>query len=146
MTYQVVEGEVAELCGLNAEIFECLGGLVNLLVNELPLHLIGGDGMPPEELVQIVSHRLQDSLGNVDVAAVLDNFTVNQFGNFRSRVVLRAIELESLAGSGVVVEHCLEGRTNIDGLYNMISVTLRIVSLVLSLRERARSVPACGWK
>jgi hypothetical protein len=130
MTYQVVKGEVAELCGLNAEIFECLGRLVNLLVNELPLHLIGGDGMPPEELVQVVSHRLQDSLGNVDVAAALDNFTVNQFRNLRSRVVLRSIELESLAGSGVVVEHCLEGGTNVNGLYNMISVTLRIISLV----------------
>jgi hypothetical protein len=44
------------------------------------------------------------------------------------------------------VEHQLEGRANINGLYNMISVTLRIVNLVLSLRERARSVPACGWK
>lgn len=146
MAYQVVEGEVAELGGFNTEVFECLGSLVNLLVNELPLHLIGGDGVPPEELVQVVSHRLQDSLGDVDVAAVLDDFTVNQFSNFRSRVVLRPIKLESLAGSGVVVEHQLEGGANINDLHNMISVALRIVSLVVSLRERARSVPACGWK
>jgi hypothetical protein len=44
------------------------------------------------------------------------------------------------------VEHQLERGANINNLYNMISVTLRIVSLALSLRERARSVPACGWK
>lgn len=146
MTYQVVEGEVAELGGLHTKVFECLSSLVNLLVNELPLHLIGGDGVPPEELVQVVCHRLQDSLGDVDVAAVLDDFTVNQLSKFRSRVVLRPIELESLAGSGVVVEHQLERGANINDLYRRISVMLRTVRLVLSLRERARSVPACGWK
>lgn len=98
-----MEGKVADLSRLDSKILECLRIRVDLLVNELPLHLIGTDGGPPEELVEIIGHWLQQGLGNVDVTAVLDDLTVNKLGNLRGGVVLRAVELKSLPSSSVIV-------------------------------------------
>ena len=119
VAYQVVEGQVGQIgqIGLrNAEVLEGLRCGVDHLVDELTLNLIGGHGVPPEELVEVVSQGLQDGLGEVDVAALLDDFTVNQLGDLRSRVVLRTVQLVSLTGGGVVVQHSLKTLTNVDRL------------------------------
>ena len=119
VAYQVVEGQVGQIgqIGLrNAEVLEGLRCGVDHLVDELTLNLIGRHGVPPEELVEVVSQGLQDGLGEVDVAALLDDFTVNQLGDLRSRVVLGTVQLVSLTGGGVVVQHSLKTLTNVDGL------------------------------
>lgn len=143
-TYQVVVGQVGQLIRLNAQVLEGLGSRVDLLVHELPLHLVGGHGGPPDELVQVVGQGLQGALGDVDVAAVLDDFAVDQLGNLGGRVVLGAVKLIGLTGGRVVVEHELEGSTDVDGLYS-VSVAYQKTSR-RDLRGRARSAPACGWR
>lgn len=75
--------------------------------------------MPPDEAVEVVSEKLQDGLGDVDVAALLVDFAVNQLGNLGGRVVLRTVELESLTDGRVVVKDALEGMANVRGLYQI---------------------------
>jgi hypothetical protein len=111
-----VEGEVGQLIRLDSEILERLGCLVDFLVDKFALDLIGAQSVPPEVLVEKVSGGLQDALGNIDMAAALDDFPVNEFSNLSGRVVLGAVKLEGLAGSGVIVQHALEGRTDVDDL------------------------------
>lgn len=111
-----MEGQSAEVDRLNVEILERLGVGVDHLVDELTLHLVGGDGGPPEVLVQVVSQRLEDGLGHVDVTAVLDNFAVDQLGNLGGGVVLGTVQLEGLTDGAVVVQHALQSSTDINSL------------------------------
>lgn len=111
-----MESKLAELSGLNPEILERLGRRVNLLVHEFPLNLVGRHDRPPEVLVQVVSHRLEHGLGQVDVTTVLDDFPVHQSGNLSHRVVLGSVELIRLSHCGVVVQHVLESSANVGGL------------------------------
>lgn len=112
-----MESKGGQINRLNAQVLEGLSIRVDHLVNELPLNLVRRDNGPPEQLVQVVRNRLQDRLGNVDVTAVLDDFTVNQLGNFGSRVVLGTVKFESLTSSGVIVKHTLQSIANIGGLF-----------------------------
>lgn len=115
-TYEVVEGEVGQVCRLDAEILERLCVGVDHLVDELALYLVGRHGRPPEELVQVKGKRLKHCLGQVDVAAVLDNFPVDNLGDLGSRVMLGSVKLEGLASSKVIVEHTLESTSDINSL------------------------------
>lgn len=118
-TYQVVEGQVSQISQvglLDAEIRKGLSCGINLLVKELALHFISGHGVPPDVLVKVVGQGLEHSLGKVHMAALLDNFTVDQLGNLRSRVVLRTVQLESLAGGVVIMQHGFKALTDINGL------------------------------
>lgn len=117
VTLQVVEGQVRQIGNLvHAEILEGLGLGVDLLVDELALHLVGGHGVPPEVLVEVVGEGLENGLGDVDVSALLDDFTVHQLGDLRGGVVLGTVELESLTNRAVIVQHLLEGSTDVNGL------------------------------
>lgn len=112
-----MEGQVGQIGGLvHTEVLEGLGGRVNHLVNELALHLVGGQGVPPQELVGVVREGLEESLGDVDVTALLDDFTVDQLGDFGGGVVLGAVQLEGLAGGAVIMQHSLQSGTDINGL------------------------------
>lgn len=116
VTYQVVVGEVGDIDGLHAEILERLGLRVNDLVHELTLNLIGGQGVPPEGLVQDTSDGLENGLGNVDVSTLLEDFLVHKLSDLGHAVLLRSVQLVGLASSGVVVKQLLESGTNINGL------------------------------
>lgn len=96
--YQVMVGEVSNVTGLNAQIPESLGLRVDVLVQELTLYLIGSDGSEIEELVEQLGDGFQDSLGDVDVAALLVDFLVNHLGDLTHAVLLGAVELEGLSG------------------------------------------------
>lgn len=98
-----MESEFGQLSGLDVEVLERLGGRVDVLVDKLPLNFVGAHGGPPEVLVQEMSSRLQDSLGNIDVAATLDDFAVDERGDFSGRVFLRAVQLKGRSGGGIVV-------------------------------------------
>lgn len=123
-----MEGQGAELDRLNVEVLERLGVGVDHLVDELTLHLVGGDGGPPEELVQVVRQRLEDGLGHVDVTAVLDDFAVDQLGNLGGGVVLGAVQLEGLTDGAVVVQHALQSSTDINGLSMLASILTKSTS------------------
>lgn len=114
---QVVEGQVGQIGGLlHAEVLEGLGCRVDDLVDELALHLVGGQSVPPQGLVDVVGEGLEKSLGDVDVTALLDDFTVDQLGDLGGGVVLGAVQLEGLAGGAVIVQHALQSGTDINGL------------------------------
>lgn len=102
-SYQVVESEFGQLSGLDAEVLERLGSRVDVLVDKLPLNFIGAHGGPPEVLVQKMSSRLEDTLGNVDVAATLDDFAVDERRDLSGGVFLRAVKLKGRSCSGIVV-------------------------------------------
>lgn len=114
--YQIVESEVAQLRRLNSKVLERLRSRVNLLVDKLALHLVGRHGVPPEKLVEVVGSRLHQDLGNIEMAAVLDDLAVNQLGNLRHGVVLRAVQLKSLTSRGVIMQHALESSSDIERL------------------------------
>lgn len=114
---QVVEGQVGQIGGLlHAEVLEGLGCRVDDLVDELALHLVGGQSVPPQGLVDVVGEGLEKSLGDVDVTALLDDFTVDQLGDLGGGVVLGTVQLEGLAGGAVIVQHALQSGTDINGL------------------------------
>ncbi len=115
-THQVVISPLADVGGLDAQVLERLGGLVDDLVVELALDLVGRHDVPPEEAVEQAGGGLQDALGDVDVAAALEDFAVDQLGDLGCRVVLGAVQFEGLRGRLVVVEHLLERLTDVDGL------------------------------
>ena len=134
-----MEGEVAQLSRLNSKILEGLGRLVNLLVYEFPLNLVGRYDRPPEVLVKVVSHGLENRLGQIQVTTVLDDFTVHKLRNLGHGVVLRAVELVGLTYSAVIVQHMLKSRTDIRGLDtpSMIKVTAVKTSLTYVNRPEA---------
>lgn len=108
-TYQVVEGVFGDISNLvHAHILESLGLGINHLIVVLTLHLISRHGVPPKSPVDVVSQGLENGLGHVDAAAVLDDLTVDKLGNFSGRVVLGAVELEGLPNGAVIMEHLLQ--------------------------------------
>lgn len=111
-----MESEVGQLRRLNSKILERLRRRVDLLVDKLALDLVGRHGVPPDQLVEVVGSGLQQELGHIEVAAILDDLAVNQLGDFRHRVVLRAVQLESLASGSVIMQHALKSGTDIEGL------------------------------
>lgn len=120
---QVVEGQVGQIGGLlHAEVLEGLGCRVDDLVDELALHLVGGQSVPPQGLIDVVGEGLEKSLGDVDVTALLDDFTVDQLGDLGGGVVLGTVQLEGLAGSAVIVQHALQSGTDINGLDRVSSI------------------------
>ena len=117
VSLQVVEGQIGQIGGLlHAEVLEGLSLRVDDLVNELALDLVGGQSVPPKVLVDVVGEGLEKGLGDVDVAALLDDFAVDELGNLGCGVVLGSVKLECLTGSAVIVQHALEGGTDINGL------------------------------
>lgn len=111
-----MEGQVAQLRRLYPKILERLRVWVDLLVNELPLHLVGRHGVPPEQFVEVVCSRLQEDLGDIEVTATLDDLAINQLGNLRHGIVLRAVQLESLTSCSIVVQHLLKRGADVDDL------------------------------
>lgn len=119
-----MEGKVADLRRLNAQVLEGLGSWVDLLVNELPLNLIRTSDWPPDELVEVVGCRLQDKLRNVDMTTVLNDLAVHELGDFSSRVVLWPVQLESLRCGVVVIQHKFKSVGNIDNLQHKVNLYL----------------------
>lgn len=115
--YQVMIGPLADVAGLDAQVLERLGRLVNDLVVELALDLVGRHDVPPEQAVEQAGGRLQDPLGHVDVAAALEDFPVDQLGDLGRRVVLGAVQLEGLGRRLIVVQNLLKRLTDVDDLF-----------------------------
>lgn len=114
MAYQVLVGEVGDVARLDAEVLEGLRVLVNDLVVELALNLVGGAEGPPQSPVQDTKKGLHHGFGQVDVTALLDDLTVDKLRNLLHAVLLGAVELEGLAGGRVVVADLLECLTDVD--------------------------------
>ena len=104
-TYQVMKRKTAQLRRLDAQIPKRLGARVNDLIDELALNLIWGESVPPENLVQHVRHGLEHDLWYVEMASLLDDFAVDELGDFGGGVVYGAVELVGLLGGGVVFDH-----------------------------------------
>lgn len=117
-TYEVKIGETGDFGRLNIQVLERLGGGVNVLINELALNLVSGHGRPPKVFVEVVSSGLENDLGKVDVAAVLDDFLVDNLGKLGSRVLLGTVQLKRLRSSVVIVQHALKSSSDINSLRN----------------------------
>merc|ERR1712054_320865 len=113
---QIVVCKVSNVAGHNVQILKGLGLGVNDLVQELALDLVGRDRPPVEVLVEETSHGFQDGLGDVDVTALLVDLLVDHAGNLRELVLLGTVQLKGLRGRRVVVQHLLQGRTNVNGV------------------------------
>ena len=116
-----MESQVAKLSRLDSKVLECLCLFVNDLVNEFSFNLISGHSVPPEELVEVVGHWFQQALGNIDMTAMFDDFLVYEFGDLGSGVVLWTVQFIGLRSGIVVLEHDLQGPTDINGLEILIS-------------------------
>ena len=108
--------QTAQLRRLNAQILERLRLRIDRLIQKLLLHLIRRHGRPPGELIQHSRNGFEDAFRHIDVAAALDDFAVDELGDFGHGVVFRAVELEGLGGGGVVLEHVFEGLADVDSL------------------------------
>ena len=97
--------QTAQLRRLNTQILEGLRLRINHLIDKLPLYLVRGDCMPPQNPVQSTSNGLQQPFGYIKVSPMLDDFAVHEVGDFGSRIVLRAVKLVGLRCSAVVLEH-----------------------------------------
>lgn len=113
---EVLECQAAELDGLDVEVLECLGLGVNVLVDELALDLVLGVDGPPEELVGVLCDGLQEGLGDVDVAALLHGFPLDEVVELGHGVLCGAVQLVRLGGCCVVVQHRLERHGDVDGV------------------------------
>ena len=139
-----MKGQTAQLCRLNPQIFERLRRRINLLINKLPLYLIGRQNRPPKCSIQKTSYRFQNRLRQINVSTMLDDFLVDELGNLGCGVVLWAVELVGLRGGGVVLEHFFEGFAYVDCLYYVRGRWDGYGER--ELRERANSVLACGLR
>lgn len=87
--------------------------------------------MPPEVLIEDVGGWLKKTLWNIDVAAALDDFTVDKGSNLGKRVVLGTVQLECLTGSCIVMEHTLKSGADIDRLKGQLRLhRLEVVAYV----------------
>jgi len=132
--------EGADITSLDAKVLEGLGGLINELVVELPLNLVGRHDGPPQRLVDKSGNRLENLLGHVDVPALLHDFPVDHLGDLGSRVLLGAVELIRLRGSAVVQANLLERLTNIDNLQSC-QINPAVHRLVIEQAYVDRAVP-----
>ena len=112
-TYQIVIGKVLDITRGDAKILEGLGRLVDDLVVELPLDLVGRHHGPPDRLVHNPGHGLQDRLGDIDVPPLLEDFAVDHLGDLLGGVVRGSVELICLRRRRVVKEDGLESLTDI---------------------------------
>lgn len=145
-TYQVMVGPLADLAGLHTKVLERLGRLVNDLIVELALNLVGRHNVPPEEAVQETGGRLQERLGEVDVPALLENLPVDQLGNLGCRVVRRAVQLIRLCRRAVVEQHLFQCLADINDLQTILNSLHLARSLAgLHIHAPASTSPACGW-
>lgn len=115
-----------------------------MLINELALNLISRHGRPPQVFVEVVSSWLKNDLGKVDVATVLDDFFVDNFGKLGSGVLLGTVELEGLRSSVVIVQHALKSSSDINGLCEISDYSSSREGA--DSRERASISPSCGWR
>lgn len=115
-THKVCVCEVGNVARLKTEVLESLCVLVNDLVVELALDLVGGAQRPPEGLVEHAHHGLDHRLRQVDVAAGLHDFLVDHLRDLLHAVLLGSVKLEGLAGGRVVVADHFESLTDIDNM------------------------------
>lgn len=108
-----MESQARDVSRLDVEILERLRRGINLLIDELSLNLLLRHDVPPDQLVQPVRDGLEDGARHVDVAAVLDDFLVDELGNLLGGVELRSVEFEGLGRGAIVVEHLLERMTDV---------------------------------
>lgn len=116
-TYEIEIGKTGDLSRLNVQVLESFGSRINVLINELAFNLVSGHGRPPQVFVKVVSSGLKNNLREIDVAAMLDNFLVDNLGKLSSRVLLGAIELKGLRSGVVIVQHALKSGSDINCLY-----------------------------
>ncbi len=109
--------KVSKVNWLDAEILEGLGVWIDDLIDELALDLVTGKNRPPKSLVKESGGWLKDGLWHVNVSAVLVNFLVNQLSDLGHRIVLWSVKLVCLGCGAVILEHLLEGRSDIDGVH-----------------------------
>lgn len=125
-TYQVVEGEVADLRRFNVEVLECLGCWINMLVDELLLDLIGGNGSPPKVLVEVRCKRFHKAFRDVDMFSLFDDFLIDKLRDLSGGIVLWSVQLVGLASGCVIVEHIFESSSNINCLHGTVRLGLNI--------------------
>lgn len=70
--------------------------------------------MPPNGLIECTSNGFENSLRNVDMSPLLENFLVDHFCDLRHAVLLGAVEFKSLANSRVIVQHLFQTSANVD--------------------------------
>lgn len=74
---EVVESQLSQIPGFDAEIFEGFGGFVNDLIQTFLLEFISAANRPPDKLVKIMQSWSQDGLWQVDVSSLVNDFAVD---------------------------------------------------------------------
>lgn len=113
---QVLIRQVSELCRFHVQVLERLRATINDLVQTLLLHLVGTQDRPPYHLVQVVQHGLEQPFRQVDVSALLYDFSIHNLGDFSHAVVRGTVEFKGLSGGGIVVADPLESFADVNGL------------------------------
>ena len=116
ISLQILIRHGLEVNGLDVQVLESLGVGVDGLVDEFALDLGFGRRWPPDVFVEVPGDGFQESGGDVHVAALLEDFLVDERGYLFHSVFARAVELEGFGGGGVVVEHLLQGYADVDGV------------------------------
>jgi hypothetical protein len=108
---QIMISQILQVRALDPQIGQRLGVPINDLVQHLLLNLIRTDAgnMPPKELVEVVGQGLEEAFGHVDVAALVDDFLVDEGGDFFHTVGYGTVEFEGLGGGGIVHGDFVEG-------------------------------------
>lgn len=135
-----MEGQVRQLGRFHAQICERLRRFIDLLIDEFPFNLVGRvENLPPQKLVQIMSHRLKQPFGDIDVSPLLDDFFVNQLSDLGHGVISGSIKLESLTRRRVIKRDLLERFPHVNGL--PVCQQRRLESVARTYVDRPKSFP-----
>lgn len=117
---QIVIRQILQIRTLNPQILQCPCIFVDSLVETFLLDLVRADArdVPPNEAVEVISKRLEEAFGEVDVSALMQDLAVYEGGDFGHAVVDRAVEFKGFRDSSVIHGDFVEGFTYIDGLEN----------------------------
>lgn len=111
----VLDDEVLKLGGLDAEVVEGCGILVNDLVQKHALDLVRSKSGPVDELGELGKLDVEQ-LGEVDDLLLVGGGAGDDGLDVGHGVFLGAKELVGLAGGGVVVANLLEGGGHVDNV------------------------------
>lgn len=108
--------EVSEISRLDAQVLEGLCCGIDGLVEELAGDRVLAHGSVPQELVHQGCNRGHDLRRDVDVTSALQDFTLNELLDLCHLVLLGAVKLVCLTGSGVIVAHLLKSLADVNGV------------------------------
>lgn len=113
-----LEHEVGQLHGGQVQVVERLGLGVNLLTEELSLHLVRRVSGPPDGLSSL-GVGLVDRLGQLNVSHVLSQSLGDHVDDLLLRKLLGSVELEELSDGRVVKADSLKGSSNVDHVHGV---------------------------